>query len=168
MENAYVKTVGSSAKRVEGLGETVVEKLLSVGMEDLGVYREHYIVAGDLNSSSVTAMFSSIPNHAQPLSVNLMSNTILQTLAGNQNYKIEVATHPLESGLTMLLEPANPNPTFSTVVPILFGVLLPIGLALFAASYIVFPVEEKLCKVRFIILMSCNLILDINCVNISA
>jgi hypothetical protein len=121
--------------------------LISAGIQDLGAYREKYIVAGELNASSVTAMYSSIPNHAAPLSVNLMSNAILMAMQGNQNYKIDVTSHPLDTGLSVLLDPANPNPIFATVVPILFGVLLPIGLSLFAASYIVFPVEEKLCKV---------------------
>jgi len=115
-------------------------------MEDLGAYREKYIVAGELNASSVTALYSSIPNHAAPLSVNLMSNTILRAMEGNKNYSISVSSHPLDAGLSALLDPENPNPIFATVVPILFGVVLPIGLSLFAASYIVFPVEEKLSK----------------------
>jgi hypothetical protein len=122
--------------------------LVSAGIKDVGLYRARYIVASDLNSTSVNALFSSIPHHASPLSINLISNTLLRNMAAGKDYVIEVANHPLKTGLSSLLEASQPNPSFSTIVPILFGVFLTIGLALFAASYIVFPVEEKLCKVR--------------------
>jgi len=78
----------------------LVEELITIGGKDLGAFREKYILAGDLNETSVTAMFSSIPNHASPLSVNLMSNAILGTTQGSKGYRIEVTTHPLQSGLT--------------------------------------------------------------------
>jgi hypothetical protein len=69
-------------------------------------------------------------------------------MAPGKEYEIQVANHPLQNRLTSLLESSNPNPEYSYVVPILFGIFLTVGLALFAASFIVFPVEEKLCQVR--------------------
>jgi hypothetical protein len=69
-------------------------------------------------------------------------------MAPRKKYEIQVANHPLQARLTSLLESLEPNPDFSFFVPIVFGLLLTVGLALFAASFIVFPVEEKLCQVR--------------------
>ncbi len=125
----------------------IERKLLSDAKEE-EKYRDQYIVAADLRSTTATAFFSTIPIHASPLSVNLVSNAILRTMAPGKKYEIQVANHPLQNGLKSSLEASKPNPDFSSEVPILFGIFLTVGLSLFAASYIVFPVEEKLCKVR--------------------
>ncbi len=136
--------MGPSTKRVEG---DLIGELIRLGQEDLGVYREEFVVGAELNESSIMALFSSIPYHAAPLSVNLITNSLLKSLAPTKDYSIEVSIHPLENDLFNILEAAQPNPSFTILVPIIFGAFVPIGLALFAASYIVFPTEERICRV---------------------
>ena len=148
MGNFFNEIVGSSATKIENYS-TLEEELVAVGERDLGLYREQYIVAADMNSSHVKAMYSSIPFHAAPLAINLASNTILRKLTPDQAYSIEVTNHPLKSGMSEILDAAQQDPVFSKTIPILFAVFLPIGLALLAASFIVFPVEERLCKVLY-------------------
>jgi len=124
-----------------------VTTLADIGVKTLASYREQYIVAASMNESHIKAMFSSIPNHAAPLAINLASNTLLASMLPSTATRIEVTNHPLQSDISSLLDAAQPNPIYSMTVPILFAVFLPIGLALLAASYIVFPVEERLCQV---------------------
>lgn len=149
--NSYKKVIGSSAVN---LPNPIVSSLMNVGTEDLAKFRERYIVGGEFNSSTnVTALFSSIPYHSSPLALNLMSSAILNSLAGG-GYNIEMTIHPIESDSYSILEAARPAPVFSIIVPILFGVLIPIGLALFAATFIVYPIEERQCKAKQLQLMT--------------
>ena len=96
----------------------------------------------------MNALFSSIPNHAAPLSMNLLSNTILKSMASDKDFNIKMAIHPLS--LSSISDDLVPNRALGLTVPLLFGVFLSIALAVFGACLIVFPVEEKLCKVRIL------------------
>ena len=118
---------------------------MSVGKKNAGHYRQKYIVAAFLGKTSVTALFSSIPNHAAPLSINLVSNAILKSMAAKKDYNIKTASHPLSSN--SILKDLSPNMKLVQDVPLLFGSLLAYGLAIIPALFLVFPVEEKLCKV---------------------
>lgn len=77
--------------------------------------------------------------------MNLITNTLLKSvIPDDKNYSLDITYHPLENKLFATLQAAQPNPAFTLLVPIVFGALVPIGLALFAASYSVFPTDERL------------------------
>ncbi len=146
-----MSVVGSSATKFEGNSSfDLVWELIRIGTEDLAIFRERHIVAADLSPTHIKAMFSTIPNHASPLALNFASNTLLRSLReeGGSDLKIEVTNHPLQGGFEYLLQALQPDPAFSVSNALMFGALVPIGLALLAASYIVSPLEERLCKVR--------------------
>lgn len=146
MSSALMSVIGASSKLVPS-GFSVFQTIENLGRDDLAAYRERHIIACDVNQSTFNAMFSTIPNHAAPLSINIATNSILKKLNPSDNFRIEVTNHPFVSRMESLVEAAKPDPIFTQTVPILFAIFMPVGLALLAASFIVFPVEERLCKV---------------------
>ncbi|ODM99022.1 ATP-binding cassette sub-family A member 3 [Orchesella cincta] len=138
--------IGYSYEQVPS-GKSLSEALLDVADSNLAEYRDNYIVGLEASSSSsIKAIFNTIPNHAAPLAINLASNLYLNRF--RKDLKIKVTSHPLATNVNAYLAEANPNPKFSIQIPLMFGVFMPIGLGLLAASFIVFPIEEKACKVK--------------------
>jgi len=147
MGDAYASIVGSSAKvfAPANSSDSLVEGLLRIGEADLAIFRERHIIAADINSTHFKALYSTIPFHAMPLTINVMSNAILRM--ENKAQVINVGNHPMEEGFENVLQALQPDPAFSMSNALMFGVLVPVGLALLAASYVVAPIEEKLCNV---------------------
>ena len=125
----------------------MIDDLLAVGLRDLGSYREQYLVGAVFESNQTTAMYSTSPHHAVPLSINLVTNAILKSLEPEKS--IQAIVHPLENELSSVLEAAQPNPAYTVLVPIIYGAFVPIALALFGGTFMVFPTEERLSKVGF-------------------
>ncbi|ODM97302.1 ATP-binding cassette sub-family A member 3 [Orchesella cincta] len=145
--------IGASYKQVPN-GGSVLTAISDLGVSDLAAYRETHIIAAEVNSTNFNALFNSIPNHAAPLAINIASNTLLKNLDPNNNFRINVKNHPLQSKMDALLEAAKPDPIFTQTIPFMFAVFMPIGLALLAASFVVFPLEEKLCNAKQLQMMT--------------
>lgn len=130
-------------------------ELIGVGHAEEETYFQRYIVAADLNSASdLNVMHSSIARHSCPLAVNLASNAVLRQLAPEKSYTLEVTNHPLSSRARRMFDAASENPEFTEVAPFVVGIMVSIGLALLAASFIVMPIEERKCKGKQLQLMT--------------
>lgn len=79
-------TLAPNASAPPPLG--VVDVLKSVQQTDEKSYYEQFIVAGELNMSKVNALYSSYASHAAPLSINLMTNTILKNMTTKSTAKV--------------------------------------------------------------------------------
>jgi hypothetical protein len=90
-----VKLTGSSVMEVED----VCASLLLAGESDMQKYRTKFIIAAEFNSSSeggmLNAMFSSTAIHSSPISLNVLTNTILKT--NSEEKSITAVNHPLPS-----------------------------------------------------------------------
>ncbi|OXA45953.1 ATP-binding cassette sub-family A member 3 [Folsomia candida] len=157
----YAKVVVTdSSKGVESYpipeGVNLTSEFLRLGRDEEESYFQRHLVGAELNSvESLNAMYSSIPSHVQPLSVNLITNSMLDFLSGGGGTKrIEVINHPLTSGMQEIYDAASPDPFFSEVAPFVVGVLVSIGLALLAASFVVMPIEERKSKCKQLQLMT--------------
>jgi hypothetical protein len=147
--------VGPSAQRLNWNTTDMIGELLAVSKQDLGTYRDQYMIAAEFNTTLVNAMYNSIPYHSAPVSINLATNTILKTLSPpDKDYTLQVTNHPLQNNLFNRLTAALTNLAFTTFVPSIFGLLVPIGLSLFAASFVVFPTEERLSQSKQLQLMT--------------
>ncbi|CAL8112749.1 unnamed protein product [Orchesella dallaii] len=142
----YATTVGSSAKQLDSRFESVSEGLLDVGETDISYYRDRYIIAAEMNESHVKAMHSTIAIHSAPLSMNILSNMFLKGAAPDNGYWIETINHPFRDSFYDLFRPAEQDPEFIMIISFIFGVMVPIGLILLAASFIIAPTEERLCQ----------------------
>lgn len=161
MGERYAKVVVTdSSKGVESYpipeGVNLTSEFLRLGRDEEESYFQRHLVGAELNSvESLNAMYSSIPSHVQPLSVNLITNSMLDFLSGGGGTKrIEVINHPLTSGMQEIYDAASPDPFFSEVAPFVVGVLVSIGLALLAASFVVMPIEERKSKCKQLQLMT--------------
>jgi hypothetical protein len=151
--------VGSAASRISGTNISI--ELMNVAKRDVDMYKQRYIVAAEIDDKTVPSspklngFYSLIPQHSCPLAINLLSNTMLREMDALKNdYFIEVTNHPLVSGTRSLYRAASSNPSFTEVVPFVLGVLLSIGLALVAATFIVMPIEERNCQSKQLQLMT--------------
>lgn len=141
---------------------TPVETLLKTGNKRFEYYRDHYIAAAHLwtnvnadAASGFNILYSTVPNHAAPLAVNIASNLFLKKLgpSGN-NFRIQVTNQPLRTDMKLVVGSAKPDIQDIFYATVLFEVFMPIGLALLAATFIVLPVEEKLCKAKQLQMMT--------------
>jgi hypothetical protein len=136
---------------VSGKLETLKEGVERIAGE--GTNKEKYVIAVDIQQSSLTILYSSAPNHALPLAINVASNTelLLRRLsASTPTSHISNTNDPFEKQYG-ILDHLKFGDIFITglEVGIAFITLFALGLGLLAAGYIVGPVEERICQVRF-------------------
>lgn len=65
-------------------------------MKNLAYYKRHMIVAAEFNSSDdlLTVMYSNFALHGAPISLNLITNVLIKSLAG-EKYDIQLSNAPL-------------------------------------------------------------------------
>ncbi|ODM92121.1 ATP-binding cassette sub-family A member 3 [Orchesella cincta] len=151
----YAGVVGSSAKQIDPrFNNNVSQALLEVGISDISIFRDKHIIAAEINDTHMKAMYSTIATHSSPLSMNLLTNTLLRGAAPGQGNWIETINHPFRNSFYDLFQPAEENPEFIVIISFIFGVMVPIGLILLAASFIIAPTEERLCQGKQLQMMS--------------
>ena len=97
----------------------ISDGLLKVSEDNLLDYRKNYVIGGNfepllddnlpippqiLNNTKVnviTGLYNSIPKHSRPLSMNYISNALLQHLDGDGGRKITTSNHPLPFTFTV-------------------------------------------------------------------
>jgi hypothetical protein len=100
VDNSYRDTVQSLNSYVENPGKPINHALLEVGENNTNDYRTKFIVAAEFNASDssnmalLNGMYSSIAFHAAPISLNLLTNAVLQSK--NATKFITVTNHPLK------------------------------------------------------------------------
>jgi hypothetical protein len=100
ISNSYIDTVQSLNSYVKNPGRPINHALLEVGENNINDYRTKFIVAAEFNASDspnvalLNAMYSSIAFHAAPISLNLVTNAVLQSK--DPTKLITVSNHPLK------------------------------------------------------------------------
>lgn len=73
----------------------LLSALLKESVANVEHYEKQMLIAAELNSSTAKAMYSSIPLHATPIALNLITQAILQSNPSTSTYKIFITNHPL-------------------------------------------------------------------------
>lgn len=114
--------------------------IIKRGVENIDYYKHHLIVAAEFNATTdivkVNALYSHFATHAAPISLNLVMNAILKKEMGNE-YSISVSSQPLTKKVRTYTQEES-----EVKVGVLWLILFPLGLAFFAASFVVFPHME--------------------------
>ena len=134
-------------------------------------YRTKYVCAGDFSerihricdpesaqcrsdTQELTAVYNSVPNHARPLSQNLISNTLL-TYLEDPNIgprKITVTAHPMPLSnfyrFDMLVDGYISPWVFA------YGLSIGLGLSILTSSYIIFPLTERMTSAKHVQMMT--------------
>jgi hypothetical protein len=99
IDSTYRDTVESLNSYVKKSENPINHALLEIGENSINDYLTKYIVAAEFNASDspdvalLNAMYSSSAFHSAPISLNLLTNAVLQSK--NPNKSISVINHPL-------------------------------------------------------------------------
>jgi hypothetical protein len=100
VDNSYRDIVQSLNSCVKNPGKPINHALLEVGENNINDYRTKFIVAAEFNASDspnmtlLNVMYSSTAFHAAPISLNLLTNAVLQSKSPTKS--ITVTNHPLK------------------------------------------------------------------------
>ena len=103
-----IKYFGGFAKEVQNT--SVTQALLNEAVDSIAEYRNNYIVSAEFNISDevlfVNGFYSGIAIHSIPLTLNLLSNVLIKSMAGDE-YSIHLSSQKLPNALseTMLIMP---------------------------------------------------------------
>jgi hypothetical protein len=96
--DAYIDLVEKGGSSVKIPEKPINHALLEIA-ENIRDYHTKYIVAAEFNDSnpfmSLNAMYSSAAFHSAPISLNLLTNTVLKRT--DEKRSIRVTNHPLET-----------------------------------------------------------------------
>ncbi len=141
----YGSVVGESGVKIE---REMDAYLLEIAKSDLTKFRERHIVGGVLNDTNFKAMHSTLARHSPPLSINLMTNTLLKLTDPDTSIVLEVTNHPMSNEMANAMYGSSVDGEMASYV---LGILVPIGLALLTASYVILPIEEQRCAVSLVL-----------------
>ncbi|XP_017876215.1 ABC transporter A family member 1-like [Ceratina calcarata] len=125
---------------------SVSDALLDRAREDIARYRNNYVASVEFNVSDTgtllaNALYSGTAIHSVPLTINLLSNALIKSVAGDE-YSIRVSSQKLPNSLmeTML---SMPGAESLTRVLIFCCFFFPV-----VALFIIHPFEEKETKMK--------------------
>ncbi|KAJ8686327.1 hypothetical protein QAD02_022121, partial [Eretmocerus hayati] len=92
-----VNELGSTAKKIQGT--SLDDDLMEIGRKDINSYHRYVIAAANFTKTtegaiSGIALYSSSASFSWPISLNLLTNAILKSLAGD-DYSISLTSHQL-------------------------------------------------------------------------
>ncbi|KAG5895530.1 hypothetical protein JTB14_010674 [Gonioctena quinquepunctata] len=132
-----VEEQGSRAFEVSDVDEAIILK----GRENIAYFKEHMIASVNFfHRDSVIiarALYNNIAIHSLPISLNLVTNAIAQTLLGGE-YSISASYWPLKS----VNVNDSPKEYSQTSVAVLWLIMIPIGCLFIHGSFIIFPHTE--------------------------
>jgi hypothetical protein len=98
--DSYIDIAENEGSSVKNPGKPINHALVELA-ENISDYHTKYIVAAEFNDSdpvsvSLNAMYSPTAFHAAPISLNLLTNAVLNNHT-DKNSSITVINHPLET-----------------------------------------------------------------------
>ncbi|XP_076644769.1 phospholipid-transporting ATPase ABCA3 [Halictus rubicundus] len=100
-----VESFGGTATEV-ARDTSVTQALLDQAIKSIATYRNQYIASAEFNTSDgalyANGFFSGIAIHSLPITVNLLSNALIKSIAGEE-YSIRIASQKLPSSLSATL-----------------------------------------------------------------
>ncbi|XP_067138203.1 LOW QUALITY PROTEIN: phospholipid-transporting ATPase ABCA3-like [Centruroides vittatus] len=113
-------------------------------------YTENDLVGATLeqNNSSVniTSWFNGVPYHLDPISLNLVTSSILRYATNNNQSNIQIINHPLPGSL------ANSNDVLFTQFKstLLYVVFTCLALTFLSSSFVLFLIHERITKAKLL------------------
>ncbi|XP_068232553.1 LOW QUALITY PROTEIN: phospholipid-transporting ATPase ABCA3-like [Palaemon carinicauda] len=132
----------------------IEKSLLDEGEKNIFHYRENNIASavfsrGSPETTKMRAMYQSVPFHTPAVSMSLVTNALLR-----------YATSSNGSSITTYNRPLPPNRAFSSMSEntsasaMVYCMLMPLALAFLAASFLVFPLQERESKAKQVQIMT--------------
>ena len=156
ISQAYGKVVGDQGELISTGNFT--EFILDVGLDDISKYRQLLVAGADFSKDNsmknLTCLYNSVPLHALPVSVNLMSNALLKHYYEDVDKSIIVINHPFPraNGPTSFSDVANNN--FYNPDSFFNALSITIGMSLFVSAFLLFPLVERITNAKQVQLMT--------------
>uniref|UniRef100_A0A646QF11 ATP-binding cassette sub-family A member 3 n=1 Tax=Hemiscolopendra marginata TaxID=943146 RepID=A0A646QF11_9MYRI len=135
--------------------ENVILGLFNASKDNIASFNNEYIVAAEItqsNTSIINVLYNGIYYHTLPLTLNLMHNALLGNFSGAvKANRIIVENAPLPRNLVDVLQMGQME---KLIKSIMMGVFIPIGMSVLAASFVIFPIHERVTKAKHIQLMT--------------
>ncbi|KAF5283869.1 hypothetical protein FQA39_LY04689 [Lamprigera yunnana] len=131
---------------------SVSEALIKEGIKNIEFYKQHMVVAAEFNNTKdgkkiINALHSSNARCGVPISLNLVFNSVLKGLKGNE-YSITTTIQPL---------PTLRGGTFQKAsvveVQVLWLLLFPLGIMFLCGTFVLFPHMERVTNLKQMQLM---------------
>jgi len=168
LEGEFKKIVESSSNTefIQLEGNDMDEELNKKGKGDgYNAYKEQAIIAAEFagqnagknadksktSNVSITVLYSTIPYHSSPLAINLASNTMLRFF-GNKKNELRVTNQPLNVDAKSLRTGYMPKFHAFVWISMTFSIFITLALIVMMATFVVAPIEERICSVIAIIL----------------
>ncbi|CAH1954987.1 unnamed protein product [Acanthoscelides obtectus] len=136
-----VEADGSTAFNVPNVDDSIIRK----GLENIIYYKEHVIAGAEFDITpeyiKATALFNIEAIHSEPISFNLITNSLVKSLLG-PDYSISVSNWPLSAKLAFM----DTQEYIKVKVTLLWLILIPIGCLFVLGSFILYPWVEKSTK----------------------
>ncbi|XP_069681458.1 phospholipid-transporting ATPase ABCA3-like isoform X2 [Periplaneta americana] len=150
-----IKILGSNPEEITE--QSLTHALVHYG-EDLNTYLTRYIVGAEFNLTTISypyqekvkvlnAMYSSVALHAAPISLNLLSNAVLQDKSPELG--VTVINHPLQRKVDF-----GATVSLTLAVMMLWMTLMPFGLLFLTGNFMRFPLLERVTKAKQLQLMT--------------
>ena len=166
LEDSYVKNAKSYGMNVTPIGNQDPDQWAINQMDDFDKYFQRYLTGAVFDQSSGESLVNITTNstdidgevwynaealHTAPISINLFFESLLKLISPEREGErlISVSNHPLSSQIPKL----NPS-------SIVFGwgvtclLLIPITVPFLGASYVLFPISERISKAKLLQLMT--------------
>ena len=119
--------------------------MLELGRTDIATYRNHLIAAAEFNNTgnetAANAFFSGYAMFSIPISINLVSNALIKSLAGD-DHSISISGHQLPHSLQSTLIPDENVDVYATVMLFVFFFFPAVAL------FVIHPLRESLSNVK--------------------
>lgn len=153
--NAYVNLINKQGSSPYVSNTYIIDKLLAAGADNVAIYRALTIVAAEFSETSANGLYSSIALHAAPISLNLISNALLQSDPATSSNQITVVNHPIDLPNKYSEFGCGNTSIFTMMITSFLWVsVVPIGLLFLLTDFIAFPNTERVSNAKQLQLMS--------------
>ncbi|XP_037034194.1 ATP-binding cassette sub-family A member 3-like isoform X1 [Bradysia coprophila] len=120
--------------------------LLNLAGQSLATFNYQYLAAASaLTSGEIVAWFNNQFYHTAPLALNLVHNAIVRAII-NPAYSIHVVNAPFD----YVVQPNSTDDSSVSLFSASFTFAVGLAMPMVSASYIMFYIQEKVCRAKFL------------------
>ncbi|XP_042235284.1 phospholipid-transporting ATPase ABCA3-like [Homarus americanus] len=133
--------------------ENMEESLLSDAKEHLNKYRENSVCSAEFlkvfGHTDMRMLYQSVPLHTPGVCTSLITNALLTLATNSSDRSIITTNRPLPPNKTWKI-----GNTRSSTSAMVYSMVMPLALAFLSASFLVFPLQERVTKAKQVQVMT--------------
>lgn len=140
----------SNDSRYDNYSNPVDQYIIDQGVQDLGKYNKHFLIALDFSSNfssslvHAVAYFSNQAFHASAISLNAIDNAIYRSATGNSTARIVTTNHPLPERV----QDSAGNQFALNIDGFGISINAVFGMSFLTSSFVLFLIRERASKAK--------------------